>query len=823
MTRDRRDARRGACTRWTRPTDWWFEHGATEQYGRETAAQDGAGRQRAGRPSRSASAGFSPRPTTTSGSAASGRTKAAHCGTDRHLPHALGRRCRRASRSSVAFTDLVEPHGRALRAGRPRVRGRAPRRDQGLRRRGRHHARRRSPTCGRRCTRSGTAGCSGSRSTPTSRPSRSCTSSYTHDAPIGGTAPRWGTVDGASDGVPERRPGPTGDGCVVSGRISRLTADGNSMTGPEQVLVEDWCQQYPSHSVGSLAFGPDGSLYASGGDGASFNTVDYGQFGSPKNPCGDPPGEPGDALTPPTAEGGALRSQDLRSSGDPGRAERDGDPDRPGDGRGHGRQPGRVEHRPQRPPNRGPGPAQPVPHHHPARARTRSGSATSGGTTSRRSTGCRTRRTRASTTSAGPASRARAASPATTAPTSRCARASTRRAATTSPFLLLPALGPGRAGRGVRHRQLVDRPAWRSASTAAGRTPPSTTARCSSPTSRAAASGCSSAPGGTLPEPQRALDVPRARAPTRWTCRSRRPGELFYVDFHSDSVRRIVYSAGNRPPKAVATADRTDGALPLTVGFDGSTSDDPDSEQPTHLRLGPRRRRPARRLVTRRRPAFTYSTAGHLHRRAAGHGRRRRLGDRRDQDRRRQHTSHGHDRRAQPGRRVAGRRRRSRFRGAGADEQDGDPASVGAVLDADAASTARPTATATRVQSWQGDAEDSFDAPDHEYPSHLELRLTARDSGGLTDTPDGAAGPADGGGIARVEPLGPEPHARLVVGDGAVHAHAHRGRRTSIAAPSPQTQGGNPFVWRSWSDGGARAHDVTVNDDATFRATFGPP
>ena len=25
-------------------------------------------------------------------------------------------------------------------------------------------------------------------------------------------------------------------------------------------------------------------------------------------------------------------------------------------------------------------------------------------------------------------------------------------------------------------------------------------------------------------------------------------------------------------------------------------------------------------------------------------------------------------------------------------------------------------------------------APDHEYPSHLELRLTARDSGGLTDT-----------------------------------------------------------------------------------------
>ena len=89
------------------------------------------------------------------------------------------------------------------------------------------------------------------------------------------------------------------------------------MTGTEQVLIEDWCQQYPSHSVGSLAFGADGALYVSGGDGASFNFADWGQDGSPLNPCGDPPGGPGSTLTPPTAEGGALRSQDLRTSGDP--------------------------------------------------------------------------------------------------------------------------------------------------------------------------------------------------------------------------------------------------------------------------------------------------------------------------------------------------------------------------------------------------------------------------------------------------------------------------------------------------------------------------
>jgi len=141
---------------------------------------------------------------------------------------------------------------------------------------------------------------------------------YTYDHVLGSTspAPRWGTPGVYSDPCPTP-PGATGDGCVVSGRLSRLQAVGNVMTGSEQVLVEDWCQQYPSHSIGAVEFGPDGNLYASGGDGASFNFVDYGQDGSPLNPCGDPPGAPGTVLTAPTAQGGALRSQDLRTSGDP--------------------------------------------------------------------------------------------------------------------------------------------------------------------------------------------------------------------------------------------------------------------------------------------------------------------------------------------------------------------------------------------------------------------------------------------------------------------------------------------------------------------------
>jgi glucose/arabinose dehydrogenase len=139
---------------------------------------------------------------------------------------------------------------------------------------------------------------------------------YTHDAAIGGTAPRWGNPSSPEfDGCPTP-PGATGDGCVVSGRLSRIDLDADSPPD-EEVLIEDWCQQYPSHSIGNLEFDSAGNLYATAGDGASFNFADWGQDGNPVNPCGDPPGGPGTVLTPPAAEGGALRSQDLRTTGDP--------------------------------------------------------------------------------------------------------------------------------------------------------------------------------------------------------------------------------------------------------------------------------------------------------------------------------------------------------------------------------------------------------------------------------------------------------------------------------------------------------------------------
>ena len=154
---------------------------------------------------------------------------------------------------------------------------------------------------------------------------------YAYDAVIGGSPPKWGTAGQTSDPCPGPSsvppgPGATTDGCLISGRLSRLTAVGSDWTASETPLINDWCQQFPSHSTGALDFGADGYLYVSGGDGASFNNSDWGQYGgtvgsppyTPANPCGDPPFPVGTPQTKPTAEGGALRSQSpRRTAGEP--------------------------------------------------------------------------------------------------------------------------------------------------------------------------------------------------------------------------------------------------------------------------------------------------------------------------------------------------------------------------------------------------------------------------------------------------------------------------------------------------------------------------
>jgi len=152
--------------------------------------------------------------------------------------------------------------------------------------------------------------------------------------------PRWPTrpyvyalytLDQWPDGTPVAAPdtcsAPPAVGCVVTARLSRFRVSPlSTLVGGEQILIDAgyrWCMQFSTHSIGTVAFGSDGALYVGAGDGASFENTDYGQFGGaagvPVNPCGDPDPPTDVGVAPASAavgQGGTLRSQDLLTPGD---------------------------------------------------------------------------------------------------------------------------------------------------------------------------------------------------------------------------------------------------------------------------------------------------------------------------------------------------------------------------------------------------------------------------------------------------------------------------------------------------------------------------
>jgi glucose/arabinose dehydrogenase len=123
---------------------------------------------------------------------------------------------------------------------------------------------------------------------------------YTHDDATNAENGQSIANRNGTDNCPNP-PGYNVDGCVSNGRLSRIIDTGSYPVTNETLLVDEWPQQFPGHSVQHLAFGPDGYLYASAGDGALHNTTDTGQWGIPVNPLNDPSGW-----------GGALRAQSLR-------------------------------------------------------------------------------------------------------------------------------------------------------------------------------------------------------------------------------------------------------------------------------------------------------------------------------------------------------------------------------------------------------------------------------------------------------------------------------------------------------------------------------
>jgi glucose/arabinose dehydrogenase len=626
---------------------------------------------------------------------------------------------------------------------------------------------------------------------------------YTFDAAIGGAAPRWG------DACPTP-PGPTADGCVVSGRLSRLDASGN-----EQVLIEDWCQQYPSHSIGDLAFGPDGALYVSGGDGASFNFTDYGQDGNPLNPCGDPPVPVGGAQTPPTAEGGALRSQSVRRP--PGEAvSLDGailrvDPatglapfDNPLSGNpnpnakriiAYGlRNPFRIGFRPgtnelwvgdvgwdtweeiERIPN------------------VRDGTVENFGWPCFEGTGRQ---------------------PGYDGANVNVCESLYSGGGAVSPFYT------------YQH----------SAKVVAGETCPTGSSSVSGMAFYGAGNYPSTYSGalffadhsrnciwamrigaGGNPDPA-TLQTFAAAAAGPVDVETGPGGDLFYVGYDDGTIRRISYLGSNRLPNAVATANPTSGTAPLTVQFDGSGSSDPDAGDTIAF---------AWDLdgdglyddSTVAKPSWTYTQPG-------TYTAKLQVTD-----------NHGASAVSTPMTISASNTPPTptiitptstvtwrvgnviSFSGTASDAQDGTlPASA---LTWTLLLQHCPSNCHTHtIQSWVGTGTGSFAAPDHDYPSYLELQLTATDSTGASTTTSVRLDPQTVVLSFASSPSG----LQLVVGPASGTTPFTRtviiGSTNSLSATTPQSIGGTSYEFVSWSDGGAQTHTISAPATATsYTATY---
>ena len=128
------------------------------------------------------------------------------------------------------------------------------------------------------------------------------------------------------------------------------------------------------------------------------------------------------------------------------------------------------------------------------------------------------------------------------------------------------------------------------------------------------------------------------------------------------------------------------------------------------------------------------------------------------------------------------------------------------------------------IQTFEGVPNGTFVAPDHEYPAHLELRLTVSDSGGLSNTGSLLLYPRTSRLTIQTQPAGLEIAVGTMPSATTPFTHdAIEASQITLDAGSPQTVGGTVYEFVSWSDGGSRTHVVAVGAaDATYTAVFQP-
>jgi glucose/arabinose dehydrogenase len=600
---------------------------------------------------------------------------------------------------------------------------------------------------------------------------------------------------------------------VVSGRLSVLkpTAGGGFT---ERVLIEDWCQQYPSHSVGSVEYDPFGSLYVSAGDGASFNFTDWGQDGNPVNPCGDPGGS---SPSPPSAQGGALRSQDVRTRSATDPTGLDGtilrvDP-RDGSAKSFNPLGGDPEANAAR--QMAFGLRNPF-----------------------RFTISRTGDVWVGDVGWNNWEEINRLVPSSSQVANfgwPCYEGAGRQSGYDGADLtlcetLFGTTGPGAATAPYytynHSAKVVDGETCPTGSSSIaglqfnyGPNFPSVYrdalfftdySRDCIWVMRAGADG--------LPDPS-TLATFDAGASNPVNLQFGPDGALYYPDFDGGRIQRIAYSIANQDPTAAIDATPQRGPAPLTVELDGSGSSDPDDDPLSFawdLDDDGQYDDASGESIT-----HTFDSDGshpvglEVSDGRGGEGTAEVTIDVGNSPPVPTITNPLSTVRWQVGQQV-------KFKGTAIDPEQG--ALGRESFDWDLILNHCPSNCHSHlIQSFNNRASGSFVAPDHEYPSHLELRLTVTDAQGLTATTS-----------LRLDPrtvdltLTTQRKANLLLEltlNGTSRPAPFtttliRGSTNTVGAPSPQVRGGRQYTFQSWSDGGAQSHSVTVDSTQTLHATY---
>jgi PKD repeat protein len=278
-------------------------------------------------------------------------------------------------------------------------------------------------------------------------------------------------------------------------------------------------------------------------------------------------------------------------------------------------------------------------------------------------------------------------------------------------------------------------------------------------------------------------------------------GNLYYVDFDGGRIFRVAYFSANQPPTAVISAQPSTGAAPLLVQFNGGDSSDPENGALTYgWDLDDDGQFDDSSIVN---PTFQYDEPGQ-------HVARLRVVDPQGSFDTASKTITVNN--TPPTATIAAPTSSLHwivgqvinFSGGATDAEDGTLSASHLSWTLIMHHCAVPLDCHTHpITTINGVASGNFTAPDHDYPSFIEIKLTATDDGPspLSDSVSVFIDPQAVDVTLDSSPRGLDLDIGEVDGLTPFTVQVIVGSNTTVAATSPQQLGETSFTYSSWSDG----------------------